>query len=77
MNETENTRLLRLYKLLWEQIKDREKVYLLIWHTQYMTDGGIISYEEMRLIDKDIIDKGYLAPKPFVQRQIKELENDK
>lgn len=85
MNEPENTRLLRLYKLLWEQIKDKPRVYSLQRESNVMYINDEISRQEMQILDDSLYEdwsKTYLFSntknrKAFVQRMIKELENDK
>jgi len=74
--------LLALYKLLWEQIKDKENVeylnVILIFMSKYEIitpkEEDYLSFHIIINIDKKDIDKDRKA---FVQRMIKELENEK
>lgn len=74
--------LLELYKLLWEQIKDREFDYF-YRETLELREKGIISRLEEDCLDYHAemsIGNDFLSSddrKAFVQRMIKELENDK
>lgn len=94
MNEPENTRLLRLYKLLWEQIKDLDSNVLDYGICSIVVDmysDATISHEEKYQLNthmrnnkpnQDLYwfedgEKGTADRKAFVQRMIKELENDK
>lgn len=78
MNETENTRLLRLYKLLWEQIKDDKHNQPLIKHTSKMGRKSLISAYEETALDYSITNEigFYESRRDFVQRMITELENE-
>lgn len=72
--------LLHLYQLLLEQIKDEPHCYSLLTEvTSYLEIAKVISREEENLIDEDIIAKYDVSEcqKAFVQRMIKQLENDK
>lgn len=72
--------LLELYKLLWEQIKDKSITGLLN-HTLKLQYLNVITYQEMELLDLHILDEkqklgGFVNSKSFVQRMIAELENE-
>lgn len=77
---TENKEeLLRLYKLLWEQIKNKSIIGLLN-HTLKLQYLNLITYEEMVLLDLHILDEkqklgGFVNSKEFVQKIINQLEN--
>lgn len=79
--------LLALYKLLWEQIKDED---ITSWFSSIiiqMHKSEIINFNEYEAIRNSIVwrcgdswpltKQGTEARKAFVQRMIKELENDK
>jgi len=70
--------LLTLYKLLWEQIKGKRKQISLMEETLIMNINDKISFSDESFIDEHIrknFDNSDV--KVFVQRMIKELENDK
>jgi len=77
--ETQPRSLNTLYKLLWEQIKDRNYIGNLTGITSQMEIYGLITRAEENIIDYNIcalysgVDN---TQKEFVQRMIKETEND-
>lgn len=74
--ETQPRSLNTLYKLLWEQIKD-EHTTRLIHESSKLEFNGIITYDEMNLLDLSIIvrkNSDFVNNKTFVQRMIKETE---
>lgn len=78
MNETEKDRLLRLYKLLWEQIKDIQHPWFLSESTS-LRDLGKITTNELQSLINDRLDKmnAFETTRQYCIRRIKELENDK
>lgn len=81
MTKEEKYRLLRLYELLWEEIKDRACRPLNL-ETEFLSDMGIISIEEERMLDHHMIfsmdDNMYNSSqrKSFVLEQIEKLKKE-
>lgn len=90
---TENKEeLLRLYKLLWEQIKDIKQPFCLCDELTWFGEQDYVSSKEYRLLYASVKDnlptadpEGFCFPfneegiyqrKSFVQRMITELENE-
>lgn len=80
---TENKEeLLRLYKLLWEQINEKQRVRRLIEEGFLLFQNENISDEEEDLLFDDLMSrcdselKTTPDRKSFVQRMITELENE-
>lgn len=77
--------LLDLYKLLWEQIKDKPRIYSLIRECHVLRIANKITNDEYWIIDENIrieyfnrcLKNNTEFRKEFVQRMIKELEDGK
>lgn len=81
MTKENKEELLRLYKLLWEQIKYEIELVPIGRHTRDMMLNGIISNCEEKVLDKHMADNmvmtvGLCERKSFVQRMITELDNE-
>lgn len=77
--EPEKDRILRLYNLLWEKIKD-EYVYVFEIHLEELYQYGKINHHDYSILENHIKDnfKGYNDSqnrKLFVQKIINKLEN--
>ena len=81
--ETQPRSLNTLYKLLWEQIKDKPRIYSLNREINLLFLGDDITKEEYWYFDKIVIESfkdSFLYSnttnrKEFVKRMIKETEN--
>lgn len=78
MNNTEPRPLLKLYELLWEQIKGQNKLLFgLCCELREMRIKGIITYEEQELMEDSIFKSPLLHGKKIYMHPLTEKGTEK